>query len=225
MSRKNILILAVVILLAVFGVVFWKVNKKAVEKFDWDNSDMVFNIQTPADFDSARLEKLEGKIVNAKNLYNTKKDETWTWITIGNMYEFAHDYDRAIGAYEKAASMNDAEYISRMNLAYLFENQKNDYVKAEEYYKKVVELNAGNPEQYVNLARLYEFKMDKQNEAEKIYMTGLEKTGNNPDLLVAVIRFYQRQNNAEKISEYADLLLKLYPDNEAYKSDFGTAVK
>lgn len=219
------MILAVVIVLAVFGIVFWEINKKTVEKNDFDNPDAVFNIQTPADFDSARLEKLEGKIVNAKNLYNTKKDETWTWITIGNMYEFAHDYDRAIGAYEKAVSMNDAEYISRMNLAYLFENQKKDYVKAEEYYKKVVELNGGNPDQYVNLARLYEFKMNKQDEAGKIYATGLEKTGNNPDLLVAVIRFYQRQNNAEKISEYAGLLLKLYSDNEAYKSDFRALVK
>lgn len=217
--------MAAIIILVVFGIVFWQVNKENEGGLALDNQEQIFNVKAPADFDLARLEKLEEKITSAKNLYNTKKDETWTWITIGNMYEFAHDYDRAIGAYEKAASMNDAEYISRMNLAYLFENQKKDYAKAEEYYKKVVELNGGNPDQYINLARLYEFKMNKSDEAEKIYTTGLEKTSNNPDLLVATIRFYQRQNNAEKISEYAGLLLKLFPDNEAYKSDFSALVK
>ena len=90
------------------------------------------------------------------------------------MYEFAHDYDRAIGAYEKGANLNSAEYISRMNLAYLYENQKKDYVKAEEYYKKVIELNGTNPEQYINLARLYEFKTSQPAEAEKVYLNGLE---------------------------------------------------
>ena len=225
MSRKNLLISAIVIIVAVIGVIYWQANKKNVEKMGLENSDQIFDIKAPADFDSARLERLEEKITNAKNLYNTKKDETWTWITIGNMYEFAHDYDRAIGAYQKSASLNESEYISRMNLAYLYENQKKDYVKAEEFYKKVVELNSGNPEQHINLARLYEFKMSKQDDAEKIYTTGLEKTSNNPDMLVATIRFFERQNHPEKVKEYAGLLLKLYPDNGAYKNDFGALVK
>ncbi len=225
MSRKNLLILSVIIILAVIGVVFWQVNKKIEGRINWDNTEEVFNIKIPSDFDSNKSERLEGKITNAKNLYNTKKDETWTWITIGNMYEFAHDYDRAIGAYQKAASLNDAEYISRMNLAYLYENQKKDYANAEEYYKKVIEIDPNNSDQYINLARLYEFKVNKPDEAEKMYLTGLEKTSNNPDLMVATIRFFERQNNAEKVKEYVGLLLKLYPDNDAYKNDFGALIK
>lgn len=214
----------VVILLIAVGLVYWQLSKNQ-GSINWDNPDEVFNIKTPDDFDANKSERLGEKIIAAKDLYATKKDETWTWIVIGNMYQFALDFDRAIGAYEKSASLSEFEYISRTNLAYIYENEKKDYAKAEEYYKKVAELNGTNPVQHINLARLYEFKMNKIEDAEKVYLAGLELTSNNPDLLVAVIRFYQRADKADKVAEYASQLLKLYPDNELYKNDFGLLVE
>lgn len=240
MARKNILYSLLVVVLVIAGTAYWQVNKRDVailegikidsskttqKAIDWDNMDQVFSIKAPDDFDAAKLGRLEEKITNAKNLYQIKKSETWTWVTIGNMYEFVRDYDRAIGAYEKVATINNLEYISQMNLAYIYENQKKDYTKAEGYYKKVIELNGTNPEQYINLARLYEFKMNRNDEAEKVYLDGLNKTSNNPDLFVPLIRFYERNKNTEKMNEYAEKLLKLYPDNEAYKNDFGALIK
>lgn len=225
MKKKIILALAAAILLIVVYLVYWQASKSGKStEFNWDNPDWVFNIKIPDNFDAAHLERLGEKIIASKQLYTEKKNETWTWITIGNMYEFARDYDRAIGAYQRVAALNESEYISRMNLAYIYENQKNDYVKAEEYYKKVMELSDTNPGHYINLARLYELKMNKLDEAEKVYTTGLEKTNNNSDLLIAAIYFYQRTNNAEKVAEYSSKLLKLYPDNANYKSDFGSLV-
>lgn len=200
-------------------------NKSGSPKISLENPDQLFNVIAPDDFDANRLERLGEKIAAAKTLYADKPGDTWTWITIGNMYEFVHDYDRAIGAYEKAANLNEAEYISRMNLAYIYQNQKKDYVKAEGYYKKVVELNSANPENYLNLAQLYEFKMNQPDEAEKVYLAGLEKVRGSSDLLVAIISFYQRADNMEKAAEYARQLLKLYPDNELYKKDFGALAK
>lgn len=237
MKKKFILVLVAVNLLIIAGLVYWQVGKnqgsilgmfkigQKTTTINWDNPDEVFNIRIPDDFDANKSERLGEKIIAAKDLYATKKDETWTWIVIGNMYQFALDFDRAIGAYEKSTSLNEGEYISRTNLAYIYENEKKDYAKAEEYYKKVVELNGANPFQHINLARLYEFKMNKTEDAEKVYLAGLEITSNNPDLLVAVIRFYQRANKADKVAEYAGQLLKLYPDNELYKNDFGSLVE
>lgn len=193
--------------------------------FNLDNPDEVFTITIPDTFDDARKERLGEKINESRQLYTTKKNDTWTWITIGSMYEFVHEYDRALAAYERAASLNPGEYISRTNIAYIYENNKIDYAKAEEYYKKVLEISPNNPDSYVNLARLYEFKMSKPEEAEKIYLAGLAKTNNYSDVLVMTIRFYQNQNNTAKVSEYSKLLLKLYPDNEAYKRDFGDFAK
>lgn len=190
-----------------------------------DNSEQIFNVIAPDDFDAAHLERLEGKITTAKDLYEKQKDDTWTWIVIGNMYEFAHDYDRAIVAYEKSAAMNESEYISRMNLAYIYENQKKDFAVAEKYYKEVLKLTPGNPANYVSLAKLYEFKMERVGDAEKTYLDGLAGTGDNPDLLVALVRFYKRQSMADKAAERAKALVELFPDNDAYKSDFADLIK
>ena len=236
LSKKNILIFLVIVLLLVVSGVYYRskqkgisiaelMNPKIEESVNWDNPDEVFNIKAPDDFDAAHLERLEEKITSAKDLYEKQKNDTWTWIVIGNMYEFAHDYDRAIGAYKKVTALNESEYISRMNLAYIYENQKKDFTLAEQYYKKVLDLTAGNPTSYINLARLYEFKLERVTDAEKVYLDGLTAVGDNPDLIVALIRFYQRQNMNDKAVEQAKKLLALYPDNEAYQNDFGELVK
>ncbi len=225
MNKKFLLVVFIILILTVVGVYFFRKTTAGRNKINLDDPNQVFNITAPSDFDEYKKQRLEEKITAAKDLYAAKKDDTWTWIVIGNMYEFARDFDRAILAYEKTASLNQSEYISITNLAYIYENEKNDYAKAEEYYKKVVELNGANPIQHINLARLYEFKMNKLDEAEKVYMNGLEMTNNNPDLLVAAIRFYQRADNAEKISEYVGKLLQLYPDNPTYQQDFASLLK
>ncbi|MDO8499703.1 MAG: hypothetical protein Q7S66_03510 [bacterium] len=233
MSKKSIyIIITVVVAFAALGGAWYysqpRSNTDAIVKTaNWDvnNADKIFSLQAPDDFDTFKLGILEEKKAAARNLYDTKKDDTWTWISIGNMYEYAHDYDRAILTYQYAASLNPGEYISRMNLAYIFENEKKDFATAEKYYKEVINLNYANPENYTNLARLYEFKIKNLAEAEKTYADGLVKSGNYPDLLVATIRFYQRQNNAAKVGETARLLLQLNPDNATYQEEFGLFLK
>lgn len=237
MNKKQFIILFFAVLLIVGGW-YWWAEKQGVSMreavrmmvggeraFNVDDPAELFNVPVPEHFNDTQKERLGDKINLSTTLYDTKKDDTWTWITIGNMYEFAEDYDRAISAYEHAASLNPGEYISRINLGYIYENNKIDYKKAEEYYTEVLEINSANPDSYVNLARLYEFKMNNPEEAEKIYLRGLEKTNNYPDLLVMIIRFYQNQNNTAKVAEYSKLLLELHPDNEVYQRDFGEFVK
>lgn len=189
------------------------------------NAEQIFSIKEPDNFDEFRRNRLQEKINQAKQLYTEKPNDTWTWITIGNMYEYAKDYDRAILAYKKGASLNAGEYISRLNLAYIYENQKKDFVSAERYYKEVLSLISTNPDSYINLAKLYNLKMQKKDLAEKIYLDGLIKTNNNPDLLIEVINFYRNNNNLENASKYAKILVKNFPDDARYQTDFADLLK
>lgn len=210
------------------GYHFWSLKDKKIatqqNSVNLDDPNQVFNVVAPADFDENKKQRLEEKIAAAKDLYANKRNDTWTWVVIGNMYEFAHDYDRAILAYEKTLSINSSEMISLSNLGYIYEHQKSDFQKAEEYYKKVVAIYSQIVDNYLNLAKLYEFRMNQPDEAEKVYLLGLENTNNNSDLLVATIYFYQRMNKTDKIAEYAGKLLELYPKNELYQNDFGPLI-
>lgn len=238
MNKKRILIVIIGIVIALAGGGYWWGRNQGLsitdtvrvivgkeKSFDVNDPGSLFEVAVPEDMNDAEKQRLGDKINLSKTLYDTKKDETWTWITIGNMYEFAEDYDRAIAAYTHASDLNASEYISRMNIAYIYENYKEEYTKAEEYYKKVIEINPNNPDNFINLARLYEFKMQKRAEAEEVYIDGLTKTKNNSDLIVTLIRFYQRQNNSAKVTEYSKLLLSLYPDNDTYRQEFADFVK
>ncbi|MBI5222044.1 MAG: tetratricopeptide repeat protein [Candidatus Magasanikbacteria bacterium] len=230
--NKKILIVAVVILVLGgigAGFYFWQLKDKKIisqqNSINLDDPNQVFNIAAPADFDANKKQRLEEKIAAAKDLYQNKKDDTWTWIVIGNMYEFVHDYDRAILAYERTLSINSSEMISLTNLGYIYEHQKNDYRKAEEYYRKAVTIYAQIVDNYLNLARLYEYKMSRLDDAEKVYLDGLKNTENNAELMVNLINFYQRQKRTNKAAEYAGQLLKLYPANQLYQNDFGALIK
>ncbi len=238
MNKKNLFIILILIVIVVLGGGYWWAQSKGItigdaakkitgnsSSGDLEDPSTMFEVEIPVGFNDTQKERLNDKINLSRNLYDTKKDETWTWITIGNMYEFAEDYDRAIAAYERAAELNQAEYISRLNIAYIYENYKQDYSKAEEYYKKVIELSPGNPDTYVQLARLYDFKMGQPDNAEQTYLLGLQKINNHPDILVMLIRFYQQHTNTAKVAEYSKLLLTLNPTNEAYKRDFGEFAK
>ncbi len=234
MSKKKIIIGGVLIVVLILGGGYWWTLRQGIslsdvarkitgkeEVFPIDDPGKLFLVVPPEHFSDVEKERLGDKINLSRTLYDTKKEETWTWVTIGNMYEFAEDYDRAISAYTHVAELNPLEFISQINIAYIYENYKKDYKKAEEYYKKVLEMNPNSPDNYINLARLYALKMNRVEDAEKVYLEGLEKTKNYPDLLVMLIRLYQSQANTEKVVEYSKLLLRLYPDNEAYQRDFG----
>lgn len=233
MSKKKIIIGGVLVVVLILGGGYWwtlsqdislsDIGRKITGKekvLPIDDPSQLFLVVPPEHFNDVQKERLGDKINLSRTLYDTKKEETWTWITIGNMYEFAEDYDRAISAYAHVEELNPLEYISQINIAYIYENYKKDYKKAEEYYKKVLEMNPNSPDNYSNLARLYDLKMDRAEDAERVYLEGLTKTKNYPDLLVMLIRFYQKHANAEKVAEYSKLLLRLHPDNEVYRRDF-----
>lgn len=227
-SYKFVVIVVVVLALAGVGIFLFKdkiQNKLSFLGDKLSNAEQIFAVKAPDNFDEFRTSRLQEKIDQARQLYVEKPNDTWTWIVIGNMYEYAKDYDRAILAYKKTISINAGEYISRLNLAYIYENQKKDYSAAEKYYQEVLNLTPTNPESYLNLAKLYDLKIKSKELAEKMYLDGLVKTGNNPDLLVELVNFYQKYNDKENAVKYAKILLQNFPNDERYKDDFADLIK
>jgi len=225
--KKNIVILIIIAILIGLGgyFLFQNVYKRSMVDsdniIDWDNTEEIFNIDIPSDFDDTKMERLEEKIATAKQALDTDRENTWTWIVVGNMYEFVQDYDRAIAAYEQALSLQEMEVISLSNLAYIYEKYKPDFDKAEYYYKRLLESNPNIPVNYLNFAQFYDFRINDKQKAEQTYLDGLDNTENNPDVLVAIIRFYERENRLDEAKKYANLLLELYPDEPQYEVDFG----
>lgn len=226
--KKIFIISALVIVLAAAGAagfLYFRKDKQTVSEDWWKNEEAVFTVSAPADFDGFRLGRLEAKKEEARELYRKDINDTWTWLVIGNLYEYAHEYDRAVMAYEHVLSLRENEIMALSNLGALYEYNLKDFVKAETFYKRAVSLSQSTPALYLNLASLYMNKMNLPAEAEKTYLSGLENTGKNPDILVALINFYKRNKQTAEAAKYAEILLERFPDDETYRRDFGDLVK
>ena len=118
-------------------------TKKDIAGIGWDNPEEVFNIQIPAGFNEYQIQRAEGKKTEARKLYNTKKEDTWTWIVIGNMYKFVEDYDRAIELKEDYADAYYSRGISRINL--------NDYSRGCDDLIRAKGLGYAAAEKHINM--------------------------------------------------------------------------
>lgn len=228
MNKKTFIILTAVLavlIAGVIGVVLFGFFGEKKDKVDWDDAEWVFDIDIPEDFNEYEIERAEEKIKQTRELYDTDKEDNWTWISLGNLYEFVGDYEKAILVYHKAIEVYPVDIVAHLNLATIYENYLVDYPKAEEYYKKVLEINSYAPDFYNNLARLYLYKMDRPEDAEAILLKGVETTGNNPDLLLSLINFYEKQGKEEERINYIKKLLELYPDDELYQQKYGGLVE
>lgn len=224
-NKAIIVLIVILVLVAAGGIYFLSVRDKNDTKVggNWDDPEYVFDIKIPEDFDEGKLERVNMKMDEARALFENRHEDSWAWITLGNLYEFVYDDDRAAVAYEKALDVSPYSITAVLNLASLYERHE-DFGQAEYYYKRAIEVNSSSPDPYDRLAKFYYQKLKDNEKAEQVYLEGLQNIPDHPDLLVNIIRFYERTNNRERQVFYAKRLLELYPDNEAYKSDFGPLV-
>lgn len=164
----------------------------------FDDPKQLFNVATPADFDDYKKERLTEKLKEAKELYEKDKNDNWTWVTLGSVYEYARDYDRAILVYEKAIELNKDAFTAVLCLADIYERQRKDYSQAEKYYKMALEIDPTKPYIYINLAKMYEFRSKQVDKAEGVYLQGLTNLPDDNELTVNLAEFYQRTGYDKK---------------------------
>jgi tetratricopeptide (TPR) repeat protein len=203
---------------------FYYVKDKNTQD-NWSNPEWIFSIQAPSDFDQYKIKRLDGKIENAKKLFQEKPNDNYTWITLGNMYEFAHDYERAIYAYNKSSEIQPNDFIGKINVAIIYEQNIKDYGKAAEYYQKTLDVSPPSFQPYDDAAQFYWHRLNKPEEAEKIYLSALENLMSQQESLVALVSYYKEIGNTEKLKEYAAKLIANFPDNERYKEAYGEYIE
>ncbi len=219
---RFIVLIVILVIVMVAGIFYFFLSNNKKNTIDWENESDVFNITIPADFDQTKLDRIEEKKKNSLDLYRTNKGDEWTWITIGNLYEFAHEYERAVLVYKKVVEMDKNNISALINLANIYDKQFSDYAEAVKYYKIIEDagLLRTNTQLYNDFAMLYYLKMDNPAAAEDIYLRGLMEMENSADLIANMIAFYKYENNPDKAKEYARKLVELYPDVEMYKKQY-----
>lgn len=203
---------------------FLKPNQN-IKSIDWTNSDSIFALDIPDDFNEDKIERLQSKIDNARQLWEEKPDDNWTFVTIGNMYEFVRDYDRALLAYQKSLAMQPHDITSMLNIATIYEKYQPNYQEAEKYYSQAIGVFPQQPDLYNRLARLYWLKMDRLEDAEIIFLQGVENSQWHPDALVNIIGFYEKTEQLHKQKTQVSKLLELYPDEESYQQEWGHLIE
>jgi len=224
MNKKKIIIFSIIFLfILVVGItgVYFFFFKKSQPVFDYNNEAFVFNINKQGEFDRDRLNRLEEKRVLALDLYRKEINDNWTWITIGNYYEYARDYDKAVFAYKRVMELNSNDTMALSNLAHIYDRQFSNYEEARNYYDKLITAVPYLYENYIDLANMYEYKMQKPTKAAETYLVGLQNLPGHPNLLIGLIRYYVRQNDLIEARKYAEILFKQDPNNETYLRDFG----
>jgi tetratricopeptide (TPR) repeat protein len=210
----------VIILLVIFAWFYFK-NNSNIGNVDWTNSEVVFNIAIPEDFEAHQIERLQEKIATAKKAYTEEPDDNYTWVIVADAYKFARDYERAILAYEKSLVMQPDDVISVINLGTIYEKYQIDYNKAEEYYSRAISIFPQMPDLYDRLAKLYWQRMDRIEDAETIYLQGLEATDQNSEVYKKLIVFYEIFEERVKLKFYVQEYLELYPEDTTVKQEWG----
>jgi tetratricopeptide (TPR) repeat protein len=217
------ILLAVIVVVGAFF--FLGGQKERVGGIDWNNPDEVFAIDIPEDFEAAKLERVNEKVAAARAAYDENKEDNWTWVMVGNLYEFVHDYDRAILAYKKSLELQPYDITSTLNLATIYSDYKPDFDQAELYYKKAIEIHVAEPSLYDMLAKFYIQKEKNDQKGEAAYLLGLERTRNHPDLLAALVKFYRDRGNTEKEEIYAKDLLESGAANETFLEEYSHLIE
>lgn len=220
MNKKNIIIFSVIFLIILVGGYFFFFKKKQ-PVFDYNNEALVFTVNRQGDFDPDRLNRLEEKRLQALDLYRKEINDNWTWITIGNYYEYARDYDKAILAYKRVLELNSNDTMALSNLAHIYDRQFFNYEEARNYYDQLITAVPYVYENYIDLANMYEYSMQKPTKAAETYLTGLQNIPGHTNLMIGLIRYYVRQNDLTEAKKYAAILFEQDPNNETYKRDFG----
>lgn len=229
LNKQKIYLITAFIILVILLAGGWffgdNIIKKKPVTDNWNDINYIFNIEIPADFDQYKIERLNEKISEAKKAFVEKPGDNWTWVMIGNMYEFVRDYERALVAYHKSLAIVPNDISATLNIATISEEQFKNYTEAEKYYSQAIAIFPQMPDLYDRLALLYWRKMNRPEDAETTYLQSLDQSGGHLDALLDLINFYEKTNQTEKMLPYVKKLLDAYPDNEAYQRDFGHLIK
>lgn len=130
----------------------------------------------------------------------TKVDD---WISLGVQMKVAGDYEGAREAWEYAALLSPAYYVTFSNLGDLYTHYIKNYPKAEQNLKKAISLKTDYIAGYRSLYELYRYSYkEKADLAPQILKNGLAKNPKSTDLMVLLAQYYKETGDKTQALKY-----------------------
>jgi len=216
MSKKNIIYIVLIVIVASLVAYFYKPDENNLDK-----------IYTAEDFPNA-LKTMDEEILklsleDLNGQYQDLRDNEYiylSWINVGILKKRLGDNPGAEKAWLNAADYNSDRSLAFGNLADLYLFGMGEYEKAEEYYLKVLEMNPRHQGYYVGLVSLYRYNItEKANLIESIMVGGAEANPAEAENYYMYLANYFNEgpdnkggNDREKAIYYTQETLKLNPD-------------
>jgi len=118
---------------------------------------------------------------------------------LGTTYQELEDYEKAIGAYEKAIAIDPKLFESWLNLGNSYNTLQN-YEKAVEAYQKALEIEANDYMIFSMLGTTY-LKLKDYEKSKEYAQKVIEMDFNAPDFLIYLGLAYVCQQNYSKAKE------------------------
>jgi len=221
MNKKNIIYIALVIIIATLTACFYLAD---FYKSDENDLDKIYTADDfPNALETTNEEILQLSLKDLNEQYQDLRDSKYiyiSWINVGILKKRLGDNPGAEKAWLNAIDYNPDRSLAFGNLADLYLFNMGEYEKAEEYYQKVLSIRTDNYTHYHGLVSLYRYNMtEKANLIEGIMINGTEANPANKENYYMYLANYFAEgpdneggNNKEKAKYYTQETLKINPD-------------
>jgi tetratricopeptide (TPR) repeat protein len=218
---------AVVLIIAV--ALFFRSGKPASEEDRFavlDIGDPFTHVEIPQDIDEATQDVLAFAVEETKKYTEEFGMDIWeSWIAIGDMYSQLGMYEHAVAAYAHSLVITPNNILGHRNIAVVANRDLQDYPLASKHYRKALQNFSIDPTIYIDFGRMLRVKQQKYDEAEKLLREGLAASKGDADILIELIHVFEDSENEDGLKEVVEVLLSQYPDNEAYRQEWGSVIE
>jgi len=221
MNKKNIIYVALVIIIAILVAYFYLSD---FYKSDGNDLDKIYTGDDfPDALETTNEEILQLSLKDLNEQYQDLRDGEYiyvSWINVGILKKRLGDNPGSEKAWLKAIDYNPDRSLAYGNLADLYLFNMKEYEKAEEYYLKVLSIRTDNYTHYHGLVSLYRYNMtEKANLIEGIMINGAEANPAGAESYYMYLANYFAEgpdnnggDNKEKAKYYTQKTLELNPD-------------
>ncbi len=202
--RKLSIIIALVIIAALAGLVWWLIAQQS------GTSRRVSSGEVSAEY-QRRLPELERAAKDKPNDASARKNYAVALYATG-------DLEKARDEYQAAVKINDKDAIAYNNLGNIYRDLNNAN-KAVESYRKSIEINKTSINTYVNLANLQLYTQNNSDAAIATYKEGLKNLPDNEQLRLLLGIAYEQADQIDNAKQTYEAILAKNNDNAAAKAN------
>lgn len=226
MSKKTILISAIIIILvlAAGGFYTYKKNlipfgKKPAVEILTPEKLLTFQIKDK-NIQPEAIKIYQDRFDEVASSLKKNNDDFNSWLFLGIIKKGVGDFEGARDVWTYAAQIRPNSSTPLANLADLYANFLNQPAKGLDMIKKAIASDPNDYNFYLMMAEIYRYRVPGQEAMyETAILDAIQKFPDNPNLIGPLALYYRQTNQTKKAIEFYEKLVKLAPDNQAAKED------